>query len=190
MHNDHHTYAKECQTMSDPISDAKAKIKSAMALLLEAQRQLEEASQNSASPTVPSQSTVDSSSEAPQDANTQPSSKRDAIEALFAAALRTFESDDALTEALKTVMHSSIATNKHALASLVRFNWSRLSAQKHHYLNRPNDPSSFSINREQPVPNQPSTTIKIFLDAPNRNPTPCTLMQEADGSWKILTFSL
>ena len=61
-----------------------------------------------------------------------------AIEALFAAALMTYDSDDSLTEQLKLVMHSTIANNKHALASLVRFNWTRLSAQKEpHYLEKP-----------------------------------------------------
>ena len=174
--------------MSDPIAEAQAKINLAMKLLLEAQQLLDAqthtASIPSLTPSVPSET------ESPLPKVTRPSSKKEAIAALFAATLTQYPNDESLTEQLKLVMHSSIAGNKHALASLVRFNWSRLSAQKNHYLTDPRDPSSFSINREQPVPNQPTATIKVFLDAPNRNPTPCTLQQEHDGSWKVLTFSL
>ena len=176
--------------MSDPITDAQAKIKLAMALLLEAQQLLKGDTQDSA-PKLDASAPIESPSpEIQRPTSARAGSKQEAIESLFAAAIMSYDSDDALTEQLKLVMHSTIASNKHALASLIRFNWTRLSAQKHHYLEHPNDPSSFTVNREQPVPNQPAATIKVFLDAPNRNPTPCTLMQEADGSWRVLTFSL
>ena len=176
--------------MSDPITDAQAKINLAMALLQEAQQLLNGGTQDSAPQPAASAHIESPTAERQQSTSARASSKQEAIEALFAAALMTYDSDDSLTEQLKLVMHSTIANNKHALASLVRFNWTRLSAQKNHYLEKPNDPSSFTVNREQPVPNQPAATIKVFLDAPNRNPTPCTLMQEADGSWRVLTFSL
>ena len=174
--------------MSNSVAEAQAKINLAMKLLLEAQQLLD--AQTDVVSTAASTASVASVSEAPPPKPTRASSKKEAITALFAATLIQHPNDEALTEQLKLVMHSSVASNKHALASLVRFNWSRLSAQKNHYLQDPTVPSSFSINREQPVPNQPTATIKVFLDAPNRNPTPCTLQQEHDGSWKVLTFSL
>ena len=176
--------------MSDPITDAQDKIKLAMALLLEAQRLLSGDTQTSAPQPAESARIDGPSTKVQHSTSARARSKQEAIESLFAATLMSYDSDDALTEQLKIVMHSTVASNKHALASLVRFNWTRLSAQKNHYLENPSDPSSFTVNREQPVPNQPAATIKVFLDAPNRNPTPCTLMQEADGSWRVLTFSL
>ena len=168
--------------MSDPIAIVQDKINLAMKLLLEAQQILD-------SHTDPLQASSAEIKPIPQ--KESPSiSKIEAITALFAATLIDYADEEALTERLKSVMHSSVATNQHALASLIRFNWNRFNAQKHHYLQDPSQPSSFVVLREQPIPNQPTTTLKIFLDAPNRNPTPCTLQQEADGNWKILTFSL
>ena len=172
--------------MSDPIASAQQKINIALKLLFEAQRLLD--SQIDA--TQPIQ--IDEDTEDKEDIAeiSNPIGKRQAIQSLFRAILESPIDDDVIIQKLAACMHSSVASNKHALASIIRFNWTRLCNQKSDYLESTEDPDSFSIVREQSIPNQPTETVKVFLQAGERNPTPCTLQKETNGNWKILTFSL
>lgn len=172
--------------MSDPIASAQQKINIALKLLFEAQRLLD--AQIDA--TQPIQIDEDTEDKEDLAEGSSPTDKRQAIQSLFQAILENPKDDDVIMRKLSSCMHSSVASNKHALASIIRFNWTRLCNQKSDYLKSTEDPNSFSIVREQSIPNQPTETVKVFLQAGGRNPTPCTLQKENNGNWKILTFSL
>ena len=97
--------------------------------------------------------------------------------------------DEEAKPVLDRITHVSIDSK--ALASLMRFNWTRLKTQVQDYLTDPENPDSFTIVREQ---NRNSGNIeekKLFLSAKSRNPVPLTLRKDiGEEHWRIYTFSL
>lgn len=170
---------------NNTLKAAQVKINEAMALLLDAQTIIDHLQTTPPTLTKPND---------PPPPEKNPSvvihSKEDAICALLRLAIAAPENEDALVEALNQIIHSSVSNNPHALSALIRYNWSRLCNQKSDYLSNPTDPNSFTVIREQPLTHGEAEESKIFLETRNRNPTPCTVKKEPNGTWKISTFSL
>ena len=110
------------------------------------------------------------------------------VSTLLSLALQN-PSDSEAQPTLDRITHVSIDTK--ALASLMRFNWSRLKSQVQDYLSDPGNPSSFTIVREQDRSSGNIEEKKLFLSAKSRNPVPLTLRKDlGEEHWRIYTFSL
>ena len=110
------------------------------------------------------------------------------VSSLLSLAVRNPSDEDA-APVLDKITHVTIDTK--ALASLMRFNWSRLKSQVQDYLISPNDPESFTIVREQDRSSGNIDEKKLFLSAKSRNPVPLTLRKDTgEEHWRIYTFSL
>ena len=97
--------------------------------------------------------------------------------------------DEEALPALDEITHVSIDSK--ALASLMRYNWSRLKSQVQDYLSDAGDPTSFTIVREQDRSSGNIEEKKLFLSAKSRNPVPLTLRKDiGEEHWRIYTFSL
>ena len=130
----------------------------------------------------------------PQEAEKAPSKDYDIntvdgiVSTLLSLALQN-PSDSEAQPTLDRITHVSIDTK--ALASLMRFNWSRLKSQVQDYLSDPGNPSSFTIVREQDRSSGNIEEKKLFLSAKSRNPVPLTLRKDiGEEHWRIYTFSL
>lgn len=167
------------------IEQALEKIAQAEALLSQAKEALQ---------TAHAESTTEQKEEAVSETTTSPAKEYDIntingiVSSLLSLAVQN-PSDDEARPALDKITHVTIDTK--ALASLMRFNWSRLKSQVQDYLTTPSDPQSFTIVREQDRSSGNIDEKKLFLSAKSRNPVPLTLRKDTgEEHWRIYTFSL
>ena len=165
------------------ITEALRKIEQAEALLSQAKQAL-----------LAQASTQEAADEPKQEEAKTPSKDYDIntidgiVSTLLSLALQNPDDSEALPT-LDRITHVSIDTK--ALASLMRFNWSRLKSQVQDYLSDTGNPSSFTIVREQDRSSGNIEEKKLFLSAKSRNPVPLTLRKDlGEEHWRIYTFSL
>lgn len=165
------------------ITEALRKIEQAEALLSQAKQALLAQAGNQEAAEEPKQEKAKTPSK-DYDINT--------IDGIVSTLLSLALQNPADSEAMPTldqITHVSIDTK--ALASLMRFNWSRLKSQVHDYLSDTGNPSSFTIVREQDRSSGNIEEKKLFLSAKSRNPVPLTLRKDlGEEHWRIYTFSL
>ena len=100
--------------------------------------------------------------------------------------------EEELPSQLAVLLHSSISEHSKALDNFIRFSFKTFKVRWKDYLQDPNDPSSFQINRQQENNRGELSELRLYLHVHHRSPTPISLKQDPQAglSWKIFALSL
>ena len=100
--------------------------------------------------------------------------------------------ESSLPDALRRIVHSSIAEHSHALENFIRYSFKTFQGRWKDYLKDISNPNSFSVTRKNENNRGELSELRLYLHAPHRSPTPITLKQDpgADLAWRISSLSL
>jgi hypothetical protein len=116
------------------------------------------------------------------------------VTALFAVAVNAAAlSDDEAFLAFRDLVHADRRGTPLLDEELRSYKWRPLLSRYRQYLAKPEDPTSFAIERSQPESVTPQTEqLKLYLRAEKRMPPPLTLRRDAQagGAWRLEASSL
>lgn len=116
------------------------------------------------------------------------------VTALFAVALNAAGlTDDEAFLAFRDLVHADRRGTPLLDEELRAYKWRPLLQRHLQYLAKPDDASSFVVERAQPEsPTAQTETLKLYLRADKRMPPPLTLRRDASvgGAWRLEASSL
>ena len=101
-------------------------------------------------------------------------------------------SEEGLSKALSSILHSSISQHSIALDNFIRYSFKTFQGRWKEYLQDQNDPSSFQVIRSQENNRGELSEIRLYLHVSHRSATPITLKKDPEQGlcWKIFSLSL